>query len=71
VILVVVDRISRYNHFLSLSHPYTALKVAQLFIAKNFKLHGIPTCIISDRDSTFTDAFWKELFSTKMDFSKL
>jgi len=31
-ILVVVDRFSRYAHFLPLAHPYTALSVAKLFL---------------------------------------
>lgn len=31
-ILVIVNRISKYAHFIALSHPYTALSVAQLFL---------------------------------------
>jgi hypothetical protein len=62
VIFVVVDRLSKYAHFMSLSHPYTAATVAQLFMANIFKLHGMPQFIVSNRDPTFTSTFWRELF---------
>ena len=56
-IIVVVDRLSKYAHFIPLSHPYTAALVARLFLDHVFKLHGMPTSIVSDCDPTFTSAF--------------
>jgi hypothetical protein len=32
----------------SLSHPYTAAEVAQLFLDNIFKLHGLPKVILTD-----------------------
>jgi hypothetical protein len=63
VILVVVDRLTKYAHFLPLSHPYTMHKVATLFLDHIFKLHGLPKVIVSDRDRIFTSKLWQELFS--------
>jgi len=62
VILVIVDCLTKYGHFFSLSHPYTAVTVANLFFTQVFKLHGLPQTIVSDRDAVFTSSFWKEPF---------
>jgi hypothetical protein len=62
VIVVVVDRLSKCDHLCSLQHPFTASIVAQLFMDKVSKLHGIPHSIISYQDPTFTNNFWQELF---------
>lgn len=72
VILVVIDRFSKYGHFVAISHPYTAISIARIFFDNIFKLHGLPETMVSDRDVTFTSSFWKELFrlcGTKLCFS--
>jgi hypothetical protein len=61
VILSVVDRFSKYCHFIPLAHLYTAASVAQAFFTDIVRLHGVPQSIISDRDPMFTLTFWKEL----------
>jgi transposase InsO family protein len=62
VILVVVDKHTRYAHFIPLAHPFTALQVAQAYMKDIYKLHGLPKSIISDRDKIFTSSLWQELF---------
>nr|XP_016489435.1 PREDICTED: uncharacterized protein LOC107809347 [Nicotiana tabacum] len=50
VILVVVDRLTKYAHFIALTHPYTAVFVVEVFWKKIHCLHGIPESIVIDRD---------------------
>ncbi|OMO94502.1 reverse transcriptase [Corchorus capsularis] len=44
-IMVVVDRLSKYAHFIPMSHPFSALTVAQDFWDYIYKLHGTPKSI--------------------------
>lgn len=57
VILVVIDHLSKYAHFIALSHPYIAPSVAKLFLDNIVKLHGQPHSIGTDRDPVFTSLF--------------
>jgi hypothetical protein len=42
VILVVVDCLTKYAHFLPLSHPYNVQKIDDLIMDNIVKLHGPP-----------------------------
>ena len=58
----MVGRLTKYSHFVPISHPYSVAKIASLYIHYIFKLHGMPASIVSDRDATFTSLFWSKLF---------
>ena len=62
VILVVVDRQTKYAHFLPVKHPFTAHSIAKTVLDYVIKLHGFPHTIVTDRDKIFLCIFWKELF---------
>lgn len=62
VIMVVVDRLSKYGHFMTLKADYIAKQVAEVFMSNVVKLHGMPKTIVSDRDKVFTSYFWQHLF---------
>lgn len=63
-ILVVVDRLSKMAHFIPTTTDISAKSTAKLFFDNIFRLHGLPTSIISDRDPKFISKFWKSLFKT-------
>lgn len=45
-----------------MSHPYTTQQVVDKFMDHIFKLHGLPTVIVTDRDPIFTSNVWHSLF---------
>lgn len=65
VIWVIVDRLTKSSHFISLSHPYSAQSLVPIFLDHVFKLHGFPATITSDRDPIFIKNFWKESLSAQ------
>lgn len=63
IILVVVDRLTKYTHFMALSHSFLVQVVAQLFVDHMYKLHGNSYTITNDRGMVFLNNFWYELFN--------
>jgi hypothetical protein len=57
VIVVVVDRLTKYAHIFSLSHPFKKITIATTFMETVQKLHGVPKITVSDKDPIFTGNF--------------
>lgn len=71
-IMVVVYRLSKYAHFLALSHPFITKDVARVFVKEIVRLHGFPKAIIPDHDQISLSRSWSELFhssGTKLKYS--
>ena len=58
VIMVVVDRLSKYAHLCALFHPFKTNTVATTFMETIQNLHGNPMISISERDPIFIGNFW-------------
>lgn len=58
-VLVVVDRLPKYDHFIAIKHPYTTKIIVVVFVKEIVCLHGIPSSIVSDRDPLFISNFWR------------
>jgi len=59
--VVVVDRFTKMAHFISLHENASAKDVVDTFLREVWKLHGLPTKIISDIDAKFSGEFWESL----------
>ncbi|XP_073159301.1 uncharacterized protein [Henckelia pumila] len=60
-IWIVVERLSKFAHFLLYNCEFTFDFMARLYIHDIVRLHGVPLRIISDRDPRFTSRFWGSL----------
>lgn len=72
VIMVVVDRLSKYAHFAPLPTRFDAWKVANAFVDTVVKHHGFPASVVSDRDTVFVNEVWEHLLKlscTKLHFT--
>ena len=60
VILTVIDRFSKSARLIPLTKLPTAKETAQIMLQEVFRLHGLPTDVVSDRGPQFTSHFWTE-----------
>ncbi|WVY99024.1 hypothetical protein V8G54_031175 [Vigna mungo] len=60
-IWVIVDRLTKSAHFLSINQKMSMEKLTELYIREIVRLHGVPENIVSDRDPRFTSRFWQKL----------
>ena len=63
VIMVVVDRLTKYAHFCVLSHPFKASTVANTSMDTIQKLHGNLEINGSDKYPIITRNFWMKLLN--------
>lgn len=59
LIWVVMDRLAKSDHFISMQISYPLQKLAEIYISEIVKLDGISSSIILDRDLRFTSKFWE------------
>ena len=60
-IWVIVDRLTKSAHFLSIKIRFNLEQLAKLYMKEIVSRHGVPVSIVSDRDPRFTSNFWGSL----------
>ena len=56
-----MDRLTKSAHFLPVRTKFSLDRLAELYINKIVRLHGVPVSIVSNRDPRFTSRFWPKL----------
>ncbi|GJX88575.1 putative reverse transcriptase domain-containing protein [Tanacetum coccineum] len=72
VIWVIVDRLTKFAHFLPFCKDFKMERLARIYINEIVARHDVPMSIISDRDGRFTSQFWQALHKelrTRLDMS--
>ena len=61
-IMVVVDSMTKWSHFVSTVTTLSAARTAQLYLRHIWKHHGFPRRVVSDQGPQFVAEFTKELY---------
>ncbi|RDX85803.1 hypothetical protein CR513_32951, partial [Mucuna pruriens] len=71
-IWVIVDKLTKFAHFIPINVRYSLDKLTSLYISEIVSLHGVPSSIVSARDPRITFRFWGSLhqaLGTKLNLS--
>ena len=71
-IWVIVDRLTKSAHFIPIKNTYSMDQMDVTYVKENFRLHGGPVSITSDRDSRFISRFQQSVqkaMGTKLNLS--
>ena len=71
-IFVVVDTLTKSDHFIPMRTTYQEPDIARVFISEIVRLYGMPKRIISNQGSVVTRRFWtsfQEALGTQLNFS--
>ena len=63
-VFTIVDRLTKFTKFVPLRKEVSAKEVALVFRREWSSTFGIPSVIVSDRDSKFVSHFWTALFDS-------
>src|SRR5262245_38812989 len=61
-VMVTMDTVGKRGHFIPTTTTITAHGSAELFLRNVWKLHGLPTNVVSDRGPQFVAEFTEELY---------
>jgi hypothetical protein len=63
-IWLIVDRFTKFAHFIPINTRYNIQKYAEIYIARVLLLNGVLKMIISDQGSQFVTHFWEQLVAS-------
>lgn len=61
MIMVAICHLTSMVHLAPIQQTYRAKDIAEVVFDRIYKHHGMPSHIVSDRDSLFTSTFWQKL----------
>lgn len=57
IIMVIMDRFTKYSHFIALSHSFIAKMATGIFLNHFYNFHWLSVTIVTDKDIMFTSLF--------------